>query len=206
MVHSLREWWERQQVPEDWKETVRAQVLMREEARWREQVLRNGKLQIYAVVKEDMGLEAYLQCPDVARRRLWGKLRAGALEIRVETGRWERVSVGGRQVEVPHALRECELCYAEVEDERHFLFRCPSYEGQRVSFLREARQLRMGERVSAAAAEMERGGSVGEAEEGEVLKWMMTDGLEASMKFVTDIWTWRKELRKQFGLDGDGEG
>ena len=29
---------------------------------------------------------------------MWMKLRGGVLELRVETGRWERVLVGGRQL------------------------------------------------------------------------------------------------------------
>ena len=110
----LQEWWSSQQVPEDWKESVRKAVLHSEVRQWLEQVRGNGKLQLYSLVKQAFGRELYLQCPDAQHRRLWTKLRAGALELRVETGRWERVSVGGRQVPVPRYLRECELCWAGV--------------------------------------------------------------------------------------------
>ena len=68
-------------------EGVSARDSTAQEQRWLEQVRGNGKLQLYRLVKQDFGRELYLQCPDVQRRRLWTKLRAGALELRVETGR-----------------------------------------------------------------------------------------------------------------------
>ena len=55
-------------------------------------------------------------------------MRTGCLELRIETGRWERVSVKGRQVPVRRELRFCRLCGAETEDAEHLLLRCPAYE------------------------------------------------------------------------------
>ena len=65
------------------------------------------------------------------QRRMWTKLQGGCLELRVETGRWERMSVGGQQVAVPRHLRYCKMCFREVEDAAHVFFRCPAYRTQR---------------------------------------------------------------------------
>ena len=73
----------------------------------------------------------YLEHANARQRRLWTKLRGGCLELRVETGRWERMSVGGQQVAVPRHLRYCKMCFREVEDSAHVFFRCPAYRTQR---------------------------------------------------------------------------
>ena len=199
----LQEWWTSQQVPDDWKELVREAVLRSEEQRWLEQVRGNGKLQLYRLVKQDFGRELYLQCPDVQRRRLWTKLRAGALELRVETGRWERVSVGGRQVPVPRYLRECEWCWAGVEDERHFLFRCASLESVRSTFWRAVPSHgNMHARVVEVIAKLRRDERLVDTEEDEIVLWMMSvDGLELSMSFAVNLWKRRKGLRAQLKID-----
>ena len=64
-------------------------------------MVKNAKLEEYAKWKTKPEKEDYLEHADTHQRRLWTKLRSGCLELRVETGRWERVSVGGRQVPVP---------------------------------------------------------------------------------------------------------
>ena len=78
--------------------------------------------------------EEYLSERNVHRRRLWCKLRAGCLEVRLETGRWDRMTVAGAQKLVPRWARRCTLCYTEVEDAEHVLFRCPTYERLRAAF------------------------------------------------------------------------
>ena len=67
-------------------------------------------------------------------RYIWSKLRSGCLELRVETERWERLTVAGVQRPVPRWARRCTLCYSEVEDAAHVMFRCPAYEKQRAAF------------------------------------------------------------------------
>jgi hypothetical protein len=51
----LQELWSSQQVPDDWKESVREAVLRSEERQWLEQVRGNGKLQLYSLVKQTFG-------------------------------------------------------------------------------------------------------------------------------------------------------
>ena len=40
---------------------------------------------------------------------------------------------------VPRRLRRCKLCFGEVEDARHVLFRCPAYGRQREAMAVETR-------------------------------------------------------------------
>jgi len=51
------------------------------------------------------------------------------LEVRLETGRWERMTVAG----APKAGAEMGEGYTEVEDAEHVLFR-PTYERLRAAF------------------------------------------------------------------------
>ncbi len=163
----------------------------------------NGKLQLYSLVKQAFGRELYLQCPDAQHRRLWTKLRAGALELRVETGRWERVSVGGRQVPVPRYLRECELCWAGVGDERHFLFRCASLESVRRTFWRAiSSHGNMSAHVAEAIAKLKRDERLVATEEDEMVLWMMSvEGLELSMSLAAKLWKRQKGVRVQLQID-----
>ena len=86
-------------------------------------MVKNAKLEEYAKWKTKPEKEDYLEHADTHQRRLWTKLRSGCLELRVETGRWERVSVGG--------MRKCKLCFGGVENAHHVLFRCPAYVQQK---------------------------------------------------------------------------
>ena len=65
----------------------------------------NTKLENYVRWKPKLELEEYLEHAHAKQRRLWTKMRGGCLEVRVETGRWERMSVNGQQVAVPRSLR-----------------------------------------------------------------------------------------------------
>jgi len=80
-----------------------------------------------------LGPEEYLSERNMNRRRLWSKLRAGCLELRVKKGRCERLTVAGVQ-ELVRWTRSCTLCYREVEDAAHMLCRCPAYDRLRTAF------------------------------------------------------------------------
>ena len=117
----------------------------------------------------------YLQHEDVHQRRLWTKRRGGILELRVETGRWERMSLGGRQERVPRRLRRCKLCFGEVEAARHVLFRCPAYGRQREVMAVETRAQATPRVVGAMESVVRGKNSVAEEE---LLRWMMVEGGE----------------------------
>ena len=129
--------WNAQAVGEDWPGRLRKQIMRLEERRWRHGVENNVRLVGYAKWKKVLTTEAelYLKVRHEKRRRLWTKLRGGCLELRVETGRWETIMMRGKQVMLPRGFRMCTLCFEEVEDEEHTLFRCPSFKRIRTEFL-----------------------------------------------------------------------
>ena len=169
----LKEEWEAQEVGAAWQEKLRAAIEGLETRNRRRRVVKNAKLEEYAKWKSKPEKEDYLEHADTHQRRLWTKLRSGCLELRVETGRWERVSVGGRQVPVPRPLRKCELCFGGVENAHHVLFRCPAYVQQR-------RSMAAGVRASAppgAVAAMTRVQAGGHyVDELVVMRWLMAGG------------------------------
>ncbi len=54
-------------------------------------------------------------------------MQRSALEIRIETGRWETVTVNGVAHTLERGQRLCQCCWREVEDEAHVLLRCPAH-------------------------------------------------------------------------------
>ena len=129
--------WTAQVVRDDWRDQLKEQIMKMEEKRWRQGVMHNVRLQGYAKWKAELTLDAerYLQVQQVNRRRMWTKLRGGCLELRLETGRWEMTMVMGKQVKMPRWIRLCTLCFEEVEDAEHTLFRCPCFKKLRTEFL-----------------------------------------------------------------------
>ena len=119
-----------------WKTRVRAAVLRREQCRWWAAVSASAMLRTYVQLKsgpESLQRELYLSVRHggwndqrLAGRRLLTRLRSGQSELRVNTGRWDNL---------PRELRLCELCAEEVEDEAHFLMRCPFFKNQREALL-----------------------------------------------------------------------
>ena len=117
-----------------WKTRVKAAVLRREQCRWWAAVNASPMLRTYVQLKsgpESLQRELYLSVRHggwndqrLAGRRLLTRLRSGQNELRVNTGRWDRLPVD---------LRLCELCAAEVEDEAHFLLRCDCLAGHRAA-------------------------------------------------------------------------
>ena len=121
----LQDEWDAQKVGAGWKEKVRCKVMELEQRKWRSRMEESTKLKEYRKWKTEIdGTKQYmyLEERDERRRRLWTKLRTGCLELREETGRWERMSVMGKQQRVPRHARICTLCFREVEDAHHTLF------------------------------------------------------------------------------------
>jgi len=108
-----------------WRTRVKSAVRTREQCRWWTAVQASSMLRTYVQLKsgpDSLQRELYLTVRHrgwndrvLAGRRLLTRLRSGQNELRVNTGRWDRV---------PRDLRLCELCGVEVEDEAHFLLRC----------------------------------------------------------------------------------
>ena len=177
MELGLREEWEAQQTGPEWQETLRARIMELESRRWRRRVAHNIKLENYVRWKPKLELEDYLEHANAGQRRLWTKLRGGCLELRVETGRWERMSVGGQQVAVPRHLRYCKMCFREVEDSAHVFFRCPAYRTQRDALAEQACKLATpGARKAIEGVRRRRRGEGRLVEEACVMNWLMRGG------------------------------
>jgi hypothetical protein len=180
----LEAMWNAQAVDEDWRETLKGRIMVAEGERWRRGAERNARLENYRKWKPmlALGVEHYLEEQCRNRRRLWTKLRAGCLELRIETGRWERVTVAGAQELVPRWARMCPLCFEEVEDVAHVLFRCPTYSKLRAQFLRESGLAGATRHAAQEAFSGVRG------REEEVCMWLMsTAGVQRGMCFLEQV-------------------
>ena len=169
----LREAWEAQVTGPEWQEELRARIMELENRRWRLRVASNTKLENYVRWKPKLELEEYLEHAHAKQRRLWTKMRGGCLEVRVETGRWERMSVNGQQVAVPRSLRYCKMCFREVEDSAHIFFRCPAYRTQRDALANQVCTLATPGARKAMQGVMRGGRAV---EEACVMNWFMRGG------------------------------
>ena len=91
----------------------------------------SNKLKVFSQLKTEPGRETYLSKVIISKhRRAMSKLRLGAHSLEIERGRYE---------EADRADRLCKHCQAfglqEVEDEAHFLLKCPQYKELREDLL-----------------------------------------------------------------------
>jgi hypothetical protein len=100
----------------EWFLRARVLILKADESGWLERVVSGGvKLSWYKMVKSNLRREVWVEgkvgvVGDMVR------LRAGIAELRVETGRYDKL---------PRCDRICLMCDSgEIEDEEHFLMRC----------------------------------------------------------------------------------
>jgi len=181
----FQEEWNQQATGAKWQEKVREAIMKQEEAEWRRRVASSSKLEFFAKWKKEYKMEEYLSTQDVRKRRTWTKMRGGCLELRIETGRWERRSVEGRQVKVPRALRLCKLCGVELEDAEHVMLRCDEYNEERRGLKAAGRRAGL---TDASAPQ-------------EWWEWIMEgDGEEEGMQLLADIMRRRAELMQQRGI------
>ena len=93
-----------------------------------------NKLVYFKNSKETLSPSNYLnKIKNREQRRLLAKLRLGVLPLEIEKG---------RRSNLLRSDRLCKLCStAQVEDEIHFLFRCPSLELCRQTFIKSISEL-----------------------------------------------------------------
>ena len=86
-----------------------------------EEVRSSSKLRFYSKLKSNGGMEKYLtEISNVKHRTALTRIRMSSHSLNIEEGRYTST------------LREnriCSLCRKDVEDETHFLIKCPMYKG-----------------------------------------------------------------------------
>lgn len=86
-------------------------------------------------MKTELETEEYLEEGTAQERRVMVMMRGGTNDLRVETGRYEKLE---------KEERKCIFCESgEVEDERHFLCRCEAWKEERELVLKEVRKLKV---------------------------------------------------------------
>ena len=93
------------------------------------------QLENYRKWKQDLEYESYLDHELSQGRVELIRLRTGSSNLRLETGRWETIRLGGKSLNLDRELRLCKLCFKEVEDECHLICRCPAFKQERDSIL-----------------------------------------------------------------------
>jgi hypothetical protein len=125
--------WEQEFVGDlkSWNRRVREAIKTRERESWLIEVSARPKLRTYVRLKQNLYREMYVNLRlTQTQRSIIAQLRCGCSRLRVETGRFERVYVAetGQWRSLGPEERICKVCYAEEEDECHFLTRCPAYQ------------------------------------------------------------------------------
>ena len=99
-----------------------------ESTQWQTDIEKYSKLRTYRNIKIHFGTEKYLTCLlSTDMRSVLAQLRCGILPLKIETGRFSSPFI-------PAERRICDVCHKEIEDEVHFLFKCPLYNLERVDW------------------------------------------------------------------------
>lgn len=101
----------------------------------------SNKLRTYQLFKHEWGFEPYLKyLNNRGKRVLLSKFRIGIAPLRIETGRYEN---DGNHKGVPANQRKCLVCESVncIEDEIHFLLKCPKYDNVRSKMFSSIRSI-----------------------------------------------------------------
>jgi hypothetical protein len=99
-------------------------LLDKQQTTWLATLLQKPKLRFYALFKNSLKAEKYVQLNlSCSERSVLAQIRMGILRIHIETGRFNNTKVEERL---------CKVCNENaVEDENHFLFDCSAYDNPR---------------------------------------------------------------------------
>ena len=97
----------------------------------------SGKLTTYFDIKDNFKMEEYLNIKKIQYRQFFGKFRISAHNLRIETGRYEQERNDSGQYIKLDRSRRLSVVSGSVEDEFHFLFKCPFYNKERETVLNE---------------------------------------------------------------------
>ena len=82
---------------------------------WKERADNNTKLVLMRSFKDEPRESKLMESNNRSAAKILCRIRSGSHELRIDSGRNERI---------PRDQRKCRLCDEEVEDEIHFLGRC----------------------------------------------------------------------------------
>jgi Reverse transcriptase (RNA-dependent DNA polymerase) len=118
----LEDVWETEQVgtEAEWNELVRERIHHREQIKWRTHCLMKPKLRTYVTLKKELKTEPFLDVYHRGGTPELVKVRGGTNRLRIEQGRY---------VKEAKEERTCVLCNnGRIEDEKHFILECQTYE------------------------------------------------------------------------------
>ena len=129
--------WEKQDVMKvdkgTWRSIIWKKIQDKEQEEWRIRMDGKRKLRTYKTIKRELVTEKYMEEGTAQQRRVMVMMRGGTNDLRIETGRYEKLEEGERI---------CIFCESgEVENERHFLCRCEAWKDEREVVLREVKKL-----------------------------------------------------------------
>ena len=127
----MEKYLENQEIEEtktEWDKLIEGKIHLREEYLWNMRMKSKPKLRTYIKYKSSLEMEGYLKNEDATGRMMLARIRSGMNNLRIETGRYEKVAV---------KYRVCRLCNLGVEDEEHFLNVCKAYEDIREECIKE---------------------------------------------------------------------
>ena len=128
----------------EWKTVSWRATRAYEQSQWRREMERKPKLTLYRQWKTTLRRERYLSSPDLLGRVALFSLRSGTNDLRIDTGRNERIvdPRNGKRRRLQRAERVCKQCEVGVEDEIHVLLYCPRYVFLRRDFLLDLKRER----------------------------------------------------------------
>ena len=98
-----------------------------------EDLQNSSKLKTLSILKSNLGCEDYLlSVSNTANRTALTKFRLSNHNLVIEKGRYENMSL---------CDRTCPFCPNQIENEFHFLIKCPIYTEQRVKMLSDIKDM-----------------------------------------------------------------
>ena len=94
---------------------------------WHNVINEMSRLCLYRTIKSSYAVDMYISVLNIRKfRHSYCSLKIGSLDLEIQRGRYNNV---------PRDQRLCKLCHNEVEDEYHFLLKCPLYDELRAKYI-----------------------------------------------------------------------
>ena len=106
--------------------TIKQSLLDQFQQSWNSKVKNSPESLNYRLYKEDFGIENYFRILDDKNIITLCRFRTLNNNLPIESGRWQNIS---------RENRKCHLCNSgDIGDEFHYLFKCTSFDSDRISF------------------------------------------------------------------------